>query len=265
MGDESRIPLSYAKPDLALRANWPAVVSLACVLIFPAAYGFAPHWFTSFRGPTEVEWVAYNAVWVISGLGAGIFGIIALLRSHRLRIGGNRIAWVGMVLGAVNLGGIPRFREYNTERASFWYGIGHSHVRCAGNMKSISQYMMLYAGENRGRLPDCLEDLILTQDASAESFVCPLSNDVPAAGATTQAVANNLSAGGHLSYVYLAKGMVWGSDPAVVLLYERPGNHAPHFDTVNFLFADGHIDGISLSDAKRMIKQLEAGINPPKP
>ena len=122
----------------------------------------------------------------------------------------------------------------------------------------------MYTKENHGRYPDRLEDLLLTQEIESDVFICPFTNDTPAAGPTTQAVANNLSAGGHLSFIYVGKGMREQTIlSSTVVLYEPAGVHLPDFDSAHFLFGDGHVEAVDRQHAEKLIEQLKAGINPP--
>jgi hypothetical protein len=70
-------------------------------------------------------------------------------------------------------------------------------------MRHIGQGLLFCANDHRGQFPPKLENLLLDGDLTAEVFVCPDTNDVNATGPTTQAVAANLSAGGHESYIYI--------------------------------------------------------------
>ncbi|HEX3357144.1 MAG TPA: H-X9-DG-CTERM domain-containing protein, partial [Tepidisphaeraceae bacterium] len=71
----------------------------------------------------------------------------------------------------------------------------------------------------------------------------------------------NLSTGGHLSYVYVAPSLNSGNLLNAVLLYEPLTNH--NRDGCNVLFADGHVEFFSGSTAQQMISQLQSGMNPP--
>jgi prepilin-type processing-associated H-X9-DG protein len=104
----------------------------------------------------------------------------------------------------------------------------------------------MYCDANRGRYPDRLEDLLLTQPIDSWAFICPSTHDTPAPGATPAQQAANLSTGGHLSYIYLAKG--WNDyrlSPDAVIAYEPPNRH---HGRGNVLFGDGHVKSIPISD-----------------
>jgi prepilin-type processing-associated H-X9-DG protein len=137
-----------------------------------------------------------------------------------------------------------------------------NRVKCASNLRMIGQGIMMYANENRGQFPDTLERVLTTQDLAPADFVCPASQDTPAPGATAQAQAQSLSKGGHLSYVYVGKGMtsrVLTSPNAgrTVLAYEPLTDHRN--DGANFLFADGHVEFLPAAQAQQAITRADRG------
>jgi prepilin-type processing-associated H-X9-DG protein len=140
----------------------------------------------------------------------------------------------------------------------------HDHpprLRCASNLRQIGQGIAMYANENKGAFPDDLATVLLTQDITSEVFVCPNTNDTFAEGPTTRVVATNLTAGGHLSYVYVGKGLTANSPPGAVVAYERQSNHP---DGMNVLYLDGHVEWHTAAEAKTLTDELAAGHNPPR-
>jgi prepilin-type processing-associated H-X9-DG protein len=137
----------------------------------------------------------------------------------------------------------------------------YGRMRCATNLRTIGMGVQMYANENKGRFPDDFAALVLTQDITSECFVCLGTNDTRAEGPTTQAVATNLTAGGHLSYVYTGKGMSLSSPRSAVVAYEPPSNHG---DGMNVLFADGMVRWLSPKHALKLLDELAAGHNPPR-
>ena len=137
-----------------------------------------------------------------------------------------------------------------------------NRVKCGSNLRQIGQAIMLYANENQGRYPDKLGDL-MDQDIYTAFFICPESNDEAAVpGPTTQASSANIHAGGHLSYIYLGKGLT-GTQPAtMVIAYEPLSNH--NNTGMNVLFGDGHVEFFHVPAATTLIAELNAGQNPPK-
>jgi prepilin-type processing-associated H-X9-DG protein len=136
-----------------------------------------------------------------------------------------------------------------------------NRVKCASNMKQIGSALLLYSNENQNQYPPDLETLLKTQDISSAVFVCPTGSDTPAPGADNAAQAKNLSAGGHLSYVYVGKGMTNSEPPDKVVLYENPGAHGG--DGMNVLFGDGHVEFLPKTAVQKMLTELQAGHNPP--
>ena len=150
------------------------------------------------------------------------------------------------------------------------YVLGPSHRRihehpprvyCASNLRQIGQGIQLYANEHGGLFPPDLATMLLTDDLTADACVCPATQDTRAEGATTQAVATNLTAGGHLSYVYTGKGLTGGAPRNAVLAYEPLGNHGAG---LNVLFADGSVQWLDATQGQRLIAELAAGHNPPR-
>jgi prepilin-type processing-associated H-X9-DG protein len=131
-------------------------------------------------------------------------------------------------------------------------------IRCASNMRQIGLGLQMYAAANGGRLPNRIEEVLLTQDLTADVFVCAESGDSPAPGPTKQEQSALLSSGGHLSYVYVANGQTNpGSD--VVLVYEPLAHHG---GAVNVLFGDGHVEALGQAEAIDLIRRAGAGERP---
>ena len=137
----------------------------------------------------------------------------------------------------------------------------HPRVKCASNLRQIGQAILLYANENNGRYPDKLQTLLLTEEITSDVFTCPSSNDTAATGVTTQAIANNLTAGGHLSYIYVAKGMNLKTiGDNVVVAYDPLTNHEGTGS--NVLFGDGHVEFVPAAKFKSILPKLTAATEP---
>ena len=128
-------------------------------------------------------------------------------------------------------------------------------------MRQIGQAMMLYATENQGAFPPRPEDLLLSQPITSDVFVCPSTTDTKAPGTSAVAAAAKLSAGGHLSFIYVGAGLNSNATPDTILLYEPITNHSG--DGINVLYGDGHVEFQSKAEANRIINELKLGHNPP--
>ena len=136
-----------------------------------------------------------------------------------------------------------------------------NRVQCSFRLRQMGQTMQLYANDHQGRYPDTMGEL-LEEGLTPAMFVCPSSSDSPPTGATTQAMAVNVHAGGHLSYLYLGKGLTGTPPPTMILAYEPLANHQNQ--GMNVLFGDGHVTFITPPAAMTMLAELKAGHNPPR-
>jgi len=193
---------------------------------------------------------------LVPGLLATIFGIIGITRTSSPAVKGRGFAIAGLVLGVLNLLFIPVLMisillpSLNRARETA------NRVKCASNMRQIGQALLLYANENRGDYPPDLETLLLTQDIGADVFCCPSSNDEIAPGATVEDQATNLSAGGHLSYVYLGSEDGSSTSAEQIVLYEPITNHGG--DGGNALFGDGHVEFLNKQMLQKTLADTEA-------
>jgi prepilin-type processing-associated H-X9-DG protein len=132
-------------------------------------------------------------------------------------------------------------------------------IKCASNLCQIGQAVMLYAQGHQGHYPDSFKELLLDEDnpISADVFICPSSKDTDATGATTQAIAEDLDRSGHLSYIYVGRGLTDKTvDENTIVALEPLANHG---DAINVLFGDGHVDRFMESRASRIIAMVQSG------
>jgi prepilin-type processing-associated H-X9-DG protein len=124
-------------------------------------------------------------------------------------------------------------------------------IKSAANLRSIGQCIVLYCNDNSDQYPDSFATILLNEDVTSGIFINPASNDTPAVGPTTQAVANQLTVGGHLSYIYMGRGLNAKTvTPDTIVAYEIPLTPP---DGVNILFADGHVEWFDNTQAPRII------------
>ena len=114
----------------------------------------------------------------------------------------------------------------------------------------------MYAAENGGRYPDDFAALLLTQDLTAEVFICSSSQGERAPGATPQEQAKQLSDPLHQTYMFVAPGLDPKASPDALVAYDASGNHST--DGVNALFADGHVEFVGGRNWKQTLGELKA-------
>lgn len=125
-----------------------------------------------------------------------------------------------------------------------------NRVKCAANMRTIGQAILLYAKDHEGHYPDRLEDLFKF-DIISETFICPSSDDESAPGSTPAEWAANLSKPNHLSYIYIGRGLTHSTPVDRPVLYERDANH--NNDGMNILFVDGHVKWFNMDEARKIL------------
>jgi prepilin-type processing-associated H-X9-DG protein len=135
---------------------------------------------------------------------------------------------------------------------------GSVRLDCARNMRQIGEAIAMYANGHGGKFPDDLQTIFETGEVTTAVFVCPCTKDVPApTGPTTRATAAGLMRPGHVSYIYLGKGLsAESATEDTVLLYEPLSNHAG--DGMNVLFGDFHVEWLPAAEASTILKQVAA-------
>lgn len=144
-----------------------------------------------------------------------------------------------------------------------------STVACSSNLRQLGLALQLYAAEHHKMLPSSWQQLAENQELTADVFLCPGDfADGRAPGATTQEWARHVDqpAGAHCAYV-LAGGFAMPEDKNFVLAFERIGGHSQW--GVNLLFADGHVEQLSIGKVTREREQYDrlladyaAGVRP---
>lgn len=137
-----------------------------------------------------------------------------------------------------------------------------AQIKCASNLRQIGQAILLYAADKGGAFPDGLAIVLDTQLIGSDVFVCPESKERKATGASTSQIVADFGMLGRCSYVYLDSGLSLGAaSPEAIIAFEDPANHS--FRGANVLFADGHVDWLTMPEFMANLKDLTAGVNPP--
>jgi prepilin-type processing-associated H-X9-DG protein len=137
-----------------------------------------------------------------------------------------------------------------------------TNVVCLSNLHQIGLYISQYAQDHGGQYPDFLATLLLANAGHLRPsvFVCPTSPDSPAVGATTQAIQTNLQSPGHVSYVYLGKGLNRRTvPPNAVIAIDAVCNHR---GGVNVLYGDGHVQWADSLIAAKIFSKVAATSRP---
>lgn len=183
------------------------------------------------------------------GLVAVITGILALVQTKkRMESGGTMTAAVaGICIGSIFptliiiiilLGVIFSFiSRHNSMSESY------CRISCHSNLKQIASAMRQYALDYNWHFPDgkgaaALERLragnYLTD---VKIFICPSSKLIP--NAPDKPLDEE-----HVSYRYFG-GLDEKSSPSSPIACDKPENHK---DRINILYADGHVDSLSLEE-----------------
>jgi len=254
--EQRPVALEYAKPDADAQSN-----RLGRAAFTLGVFSVVAVILCSFTADDRLQnaFLRAAAVWAVGSIVAGIFG----RRVARNRGGVGKVeSRNGMILGAVAIALLPVVIVLSMPVCSLPRE-PPNRVRCQSNLRQIGQGLLLYAYDHGGQYPQTLGPLISDADLSPEVFLCPSSNEKPASGQTRQQIVADFAKSGHCSYVYLAAGMKGSSLPAnFVVAYEPLDDHEK--DGANFLFGDGHAEWLNAKEAANFIKQLKAGVNPPK-
>jgi prepilin-type processing-associated H-X9-DG protein len=220
-------PLQYAHPSTAPRTSTWSIVSLVCGCLLCIPF--------------------------VTGILAGVFGFLGLRQTRQPDYSGKGLAIAGLILGILNVLGwtayfilivavmVPALGKARTAAGQ---------IACSVQMRQISTALVAYTNENQGSYPPNLAALssVKSQQAPSNlSFTCPAPSAAGATGAP---------------YVYLGAGKTVKTSKQTILLYEPIANHT---SGANFLYADGRVQFQPVPLAQRLIKELQAGHNPPRP
>jgi hypothetical protein len=125
---------------------------------------------------------------------------------------------------------------------------------------AINTALANYALAHHDEYPDSFQALFLAGGVNVKFFVNPLRAETPPLGPTTQAIADQLVSGGHLSYVYLGRGLTRKTaTPNTVVAYELLS--APN-DGTSVLLGDGQVKYVDPAVIQKIIGQANAGVFP---
>jgi hypothetical protein len=219
-------PIQYAHPATAPRTSTFSIVSLVCGCLLCVPF--------------------------VPGVLAGVFGFLGLRQSRDPNYSGKGMAIAGLVLGILNVLGwtayfivvvalvVPAMNQVRTAAVQ---------VVCNAQMRQIHTALTMYADENKGAFPPNLaglSNLKSSQVPQGLTFNCPSPSSGTGSGAP---------------YVYVGAGKTKHSPQQTILLYEPLSNHT---SGANFLYASGIVQFHTASAAQRLIRELEAGHNPPR-
>jgi hypothetical protein len=138
-------------------------------------------------------------------------------------------------------------------------------MQSRGELESVAFYLKTYAEDNDGQYPGQLLDL------GNDSFltirwamsICPSPAAILSNGKSPMS-SPALDGMSLFSYRYIGKGLTSQSDPNCVLAYEAMSEHVPNVDEVYFVFVNSSTISLPTQKAASWIRQLEAGVNPPR-
>jgi prepilin-type processing-associated H-X9-DG protein len=178
--------------------------------------------------------------------------------------GRGRWRWLKLVLmlGAAVI--VSAVMAVRLELSRLHTGDRADRLLCAANLRRIGEGIFVYCRDHQGQYPDSFSAMFLdegNQGLGVEAFVCPDSKDTPATGATAQAVAANLLAPGHCSYIYVGRGLTSGTvAPDAAVAYEPMANNGGA--GMNVLFGDGHVEFVSAGVAGQILGKVSAKVFP---
>ena len=124
-------------------------------------------------------------------------------------------------------------------------------VRCGSNERQLVFALAQYAQQNGGSLPPSLavlQQTTLSKPSATRLFTCPVDG---------------------AAYIYVGQSLNLRTvSKDTILIYESPTNHKDRktgIGSMNVGYADGRVISISGSLADKIIAELKAGHNPPRP
>ncbi len=132
-------------------------------------------------------------------------------------------------------------------------------ARCSNNLRQIALGIMMYCKDNNQQYPSEISLLLVTEDLSADVFLCPNTADTKLLDSPAQQAATLLS-GGHCSFVYVGAGFNSAATSDHAVAFEPPNSHE---EFSNVMYGDGHVESQPFQTIVQLVPELEAGHNPP--
>ncbi len=147
-----------------------------------------------------------------------------------------------------------------------WAVYASERTRCAWNLRAIGQVLIPYANDNRGQLPPDLGTLAITEDVTAPVFTCRATNTSAPANLPADQLKSWVNANADYIYIGGSEKLFTNSQTVptqsnivaqTVLAYEKDENHQGK--GMNVLFADGHVEWITIDAAHQAVAATLAG------
>jgi hypothetical protein len=219
------------------------------------------------------EFIVFWDLWLGLAMGTCAWFVVARRLDHRKLVGMHaglthqKLA-PGIRGGAMFLVllGLGIFRAYVYSTQVDGHLVSRMMSQCSSNLRAVGDALLVYANGHAGRYPANLQDLCAGPSGlTADLLICPATMEEPSWSRVPLPKATELVAHGHLSYVYLGKGLGLDAPPDAVLAYEPLSNHQRYWRTASVLYASGHVEQLHEQEARKLISELESGHNPPRP
>lgn len=132
-------------------------------------------------------------------------------------------------------------------------------VTSASNLRQIGIGAIMYANNHNQKFPPDLGTMAQEQDLAASVFKNPRVPDrSPPRPANPKLLSRWINQ--NSDYVWIGAGKDVTAGPDVPLAYEKPEQNA---GAINILYADGHVEFVTMPEARQQIQKARQGSNPP--
>lgn len=183
---------------------------------------------------------------LIGGICGVIFGLLGLKDTKKPWKTGRALAIAGLILGSLNtIGGLALVLSLVIP------GVGkvrqaQENTQVASQMRMTMTGIVLYANDNRGKLPSSLDELSKGGTVSATTVLCPSSGKPFVYVMPSESQIHRIKAPGD-----------------VVIVYNPPDRVASRALICGF--ADGHVEILTGDEAAKTFVELQAGRTMLKP